>query len=258
MKKITVKHYINKRLKCPSLYVRVIYDRKDTTFPSEIVSNINPSEKQFLEDLTLKREMEYEAEIITSIIQFCINLHKENFTFSQINFSSVIHTWKDSVPDKYFFTYIENKEVRQKVRVPLLNFISEHTKIKLETIDKIVNYSLEELDALLDLVKNHDIYDIDIKQTILFCNLLYEYERIYYYKPEPIGKWIYGADNMFGYYEWKDKKGKEQFEKYALKQNILPKEFVKDRISDFDIELSKGIETALYLSNFTDTKRNPK
>lgn len=256
MKKITVKHYINNRLKSKPLYVRVIYDRKDTTFPSEITSNVFPTEDQFLSDPVLKREMEYESEIITSIIKFCIERQKDKFTFSQVNFSYLIHEWKRSISDKYYSKYIDNKSVRDEIRNPLLEFISEKTMVKVETIDKLITHSLSEIDAMLDLVKNHNIYPEDVKNTLLFNELLYKYEDVYYGSSDK--RWVYGADNMFGFYEWNNKNGKDEFEKYAIKQDILSKEFVRMRILDFDKKLQEGLESSIFFSTFSDTERSRK
>ena len=250
MRKITVKHYLNKRLKSKSIYVRVIYNRKDTNFPSEIVTNMNPPQEVFDTDAKLKREMDYESEIITSIIEFCVEIHKDQFTLSQINIPSLINDWKHDLSSLFEDLYLTDKKTDRKIRNPLCEFIANKTKIDIETIDNFITNNID-FSVLCDLAFNHNIYDNEIKENITYCKLLSDFERFKYGED----RWIYGADNMLCYYEWSKKNMKEEFVKFALKKKSLSKELIKTKTAEFDIKLREHFESLLFFSPFTRGKR---
>jgi len=247
MKKITVKHYINKRLKSSSLYVRVIYNRKDTNFQSEIVTNLRPSDETFLNDETLKKEMQYESDIITSIIKFCIKFYKDEFTISHINIPSLINEWVNRIPDFYENIYLTNKEIRQKIRQPLIKLIAEKTQIEETVIDKFIVFLLDDIEVLNNLAQKHDIYESEIKKSIIYYSYLIDFERINYKDDQVkygIEQWKYGMDNKLTYYDWKDKNKKDDFIEYALSRNELSKEYIEKRTEDFDLQLESHFKIA--------------
>ncbi|MFT4073019.1 MAG: hypothetical protein QM654_13980 [Dysgonamonadaceae bacterium] len=255
MKKITVKHYLNKRLKSSPIYVRVIYDRKDTNFPSEIVSDLHVSEDDFLNNSKLQQEMQYEKEIVASIIRFYIGIYNDRFSLSKINISSLIHDWKRGLSLIYEDLYISNKQSRASIRKPILKLIANKLDIEEDIIDGLVGYNID-TDVLSKISNRLAIYSEDISNRFIIFQLLEEFENINY--GDMADRSFYGANNTFNYFEWAERKVIDNFTEFAISKKILSDTYLKEHIHEFDIKLKDYFKDILFFSSFSDTERHPK
>lgn len=228
MKKLTVKHYLNKKLKPIddnkfAIYVRVIYNRNNTNFPSEISRLTHLNDIQFSNDKDVLRDKEYEIELINSIVDFGVTHHKDDFTISNIN--SLIRYWKDSISDLFFDFALGEKDIRPKI----VDYFSSLTTFDISAIDDLISRGDLNISTLL-LLANNNVFDKKIHNYILYVDMLSKFEV------EKFGQdqWRYGADNTFNFYEWENRNLREKFKSFALKTSKLDKKDIDIITNEFD------------------------
>lgn len=212
MSKITVKHYLNNKLK-PEIedkkekypvYVRVTHERKNLRFRSVICPNYY-TEKEVLSSSTIKL-LDYETEIINFIITK--NLKNENESLVD-----VLELLNSQI--KYFTDMIIYD---RNIKDNLVKFISKKTKLDNEILNDIINVSY------IDTVKVIKQLDTEIFENPV------EKNKIIFYKG--LIKYFESLENLLNIYEWKYKNGKENFITF-FKNNTKNFDF-KTEIEDID------------------------
>lgn len=231
MKKLTVKHYLNKKLKPDNdgsypIYVRVIYNRQNTNFKSEIVRLVFANENQFENNKEIIRDREYECELISSIVNFGVDLIGDKFSITRI--FNLISYWKDPLTDSFEDIFLKKKDLSDQ----LVKFFKGQLKIKQDSIKEIIGLPDLTIEVLHDLAIN-EVFTTDITKHIYYLSILNEFS-INNYGDDP---WRYGSDNTFNFYEWSDKNIMQKFKTFAYNSELLDNNTINEITENFNKEL---------------------
>ena len=213
MGKITVTHYLNKRLKesmCNgvieySVYLRASYGRKHEQIKSDWI--VHPcSENDFINDKNIIELKKYESEIAYNIIE-----KSKDFEF---NLRSRLNHSKKSIPN----IFLENMFDRYEVKDQIIGYISEKADISKSILCPYFKgeHRPEEWFELSE----KGVFCDTTKEKVLYLSILLEFEEIKY---PPL------SDNILGYragcifipHEWNYKNIEQSFIEFAKEKNIL-------------------------------------
>lgn len=214
--KITVKHYLNDRLKPEiengvekyPIYVRVTHERKNLRFKSVVC------DKYYTKLDILETEIidlfDYETEIINFIINQ--NLKNEN-----INLVSILEFLNTDIKYCTEFLYYSNK-----IKPNLIKFINLKTGINLNTLEKFINVSSFEI---IEIIKGleFDIFNNESeKKELLFYKILFEF--------------LEKSKRKLNIYDWKYKNINENFILYI--KSKFENENFSNEITEIDNQIN--------------------
>ncbi len=226
MGKITVKHYLNKRLKPKKIngiltflvYISANYAGTDHQIRSQWFRE-RISEHEFLNDESINKLLEYEKEIVNEIIL----MNNENDTH---NLSDYLGNSLSFIRDWFFTSYLKDNIERD-----LLEFI----KLKTGLSEKLIEINLGYFNYHLwteSIQKN--IFDTETKTKALIFVQLLEYEKENFtleYKN------IYKPNEILNFYEWFKRGAKERFIEYAKSKKIVSNVKLKEVMQTFDNDI---------------------
>jgi len=226
MAKITVKHYLNTRLK-PLLigevvkypvYVRVTFGRENHKIKSLWIPN-HISEYEFENDRRVLNLIDYEKNMITDII--IIERESPNIQLS----NRLIYS---NLPIRdCFFSY----QLKQNIERQLLELITSKTGISTKLIELNIGYYNYEL--WIESI-NKRIYDDETQTKTLFFKMLLEFESKNYTSEI---KDNYEVSKLLNFYEWRANKAKANFINYTTERNLLSNIEVNKLVQIFDNDI---------------------
>lgn len=228
MGKITVKHYLNKRLK-PTyyneqiqypVYVRVTYERKNHKIKSEWI--VHPlSEKEFTTDKSKLNLMEYEKNIITKIIE-------NDKDKSNIDVSSRLYISTLEISECYLGWVIIPKEVVNDV----IKYVASKTSLSKSIFSRYVQVDYLSSDNWLELSQKK-VLSKDLTYKAIYFALLLEFQSKYY----PNNTNEYFAGSVLNYYEWSSNNAENRFIEYLRSKNALEKSEIENITKEFNKHL---------------------
>ncbi len=242
---------MNKRLKGSSdgkypVYVRVIYNRQNTNFRSEILTTALLDDGELEKSAKVKREIEYETQIISSIIGFAVHRLNDNFSISNLN--TIISEWKYDLADVFTDEYLSHKKVSKSIH----GFICSKTGIDISTTEAITGIIDLDVKSLLKLAKL-GIFENLLNDYVTYAYLLEQFSEIHY--PDQSSR--YGADNTFNFLEWYELDGKRKFVKYANSKGLLTESKIFKITEVFETYLiDKQLNEISFWKDFKVSERN--
>ena len=241
MGKITVKHYLNKRLRASffnnaleyPVYVRVSYGRKNERIKSDWI--VHPcSEYDFENNEHIIKLKEYESEIINDIIEMSGD--------NDFDLSARLGCSQDYITELFKDFMFDKNEIKEQV----INYVSEKANISKSILNPYFRNELS-FEGWRELYEKN-VFNDETKEKVIYLSMLLEFEEENY-PPLPQTVMGYRAGCDFVFHEWKNKKKEIEFLEFAKKKNILPlsktqkitKEFnnkiLINNTSDFRIEI---------------------
>lgn len=228
MSKITVTHYLNKRLK-PSfikkeiaypVYLRVSNGRKNERIKSDWIVH-KCSEYDFENHKDIVGLKEYEAEIIQDI--FLIAGDREFDLSARLGHSKTDIT---QVFQGYMF---EKREITEQV----ISYISRKADIRDSILSSYVREELKyyEWKELCD----KRVFNEKTTEKVLYLSMLLEFEELKYpFSFDEHFEFGYKAGCIFVFHEWKNKNKEQEFLEFAEMKDFLPVGKVKDITNTFN------------------------
>lgn len=230
MGKVTIKHYLNKRSKPVNekevypVYVRVIYNRKNTNFRSEIITNLFLNDDLLDTDAQVALEKAYECDLINAIIEYGEKKMKSDFSLNGI--SDLIQLFNKSL-SCIFLEYALGKEDKNAVRNDVCTFICDKTGVGENVVGLLVSYTIcDEIDLMIDLGRKN-VLSSQYKYIYEFVKSLEDYENERFGEND---RSSYGANKNFNFLEWEYRDGKEKFMKYVQAKKILNDDQVNEYV----------------------------
>lgn len=257
MVKVTVSHYLNKKLKPTKgigyyegelaypVYIRISYERANQRIRSRWI-HFDVTDREFEEDKRIQEVKLYETEIISDILQ-----SQESSNFD--NIGAKLNYYLDNLIELYVKMMIRKKEIVEYI----LNFICSKTGLNRHILNPyvsyndIVDYSHDDWYELID--KN--VIPDSMKNTIIFLALLNEFEAMYY-KDEADD---YEVGNILNYHEWKNKGAQKRFLDFANDKALLNNPTLIEMVEAFNLGIKKDIiNQNLFFTDELTTKNKPK
>lgn len=232
MKKITIQHYLNKKLKHSvrngiteySVYVRVSYGRKNERIKSDWI--MHPcSEYDFENNKQILELKQYESDIITDILK---NNDNEKF-----NLSARLQHSQCSVTDIFIDYMFDKYEIKEQ----LISFISSKAEISSSILNPYFRDDYLRSNEWKEL-GDKDIFKKATRQKVIYLAMLMEFEEDNY---PPLPDEVFGlkAGCIFVSYEWNNKNKKSEFLDFAEKKKNLSKKDLTEITKTFDIAIHK-------------------
>ncbi len=237
MSKITTKHYLNKRLKAIDdrypIYVRVVFNRQNTNFPTEMVSVKEANDSEFLNSSIIRNEISYEVRLIDAIINFTIDNNINNFTTK--NIVKAITVWKDAVLD------ILSSETYDLVS--LKRSIIDHIMVKTAIDRKVLNKAIT-----INQLEYSDYHSL--MQSIEFGKSVKNFIELGYYLEKFEAKYFLSTESpaagvVLNYFEWINNDMSSKFRDYFLKHTKISSEEAISLLHEFNTILKKHHVSAL-------------
>jgi hypothetical protein len=215
--KITVKHYLNDKLKANGfterkkfpIYVRVSFLRKNFRFRSTFLkwyySDID------FEDIDNLKAMQYETEIINFIVTKNEDIQDLSDYLYLLKYD-IIHIVKQNILTGRVF---ENLNFYEKITIEINNLISSKTKINIDAISYISKIDNEINNNFFTLIDENLLTNSDLKRYISFTKSLLNFQN------------ETSKNHYFNCYEWKYNKGKLKFIEYSKENNQDFLEFIE-------------------------------
>lgn len=238
MIKVTVTHYLNKKLK-PSLgvglytnefaypvYIRISFGRKNLRIKSRWI-HFDVSEKEFETDKRIQEVKEYEASIICDAFKY---QNSDDF-----DISTKLQLYLEDISKHYVGWVILKDEVTSCI----INYICEKANINGHILypyinyREILDYSSDDWYELID----RRVFLAPLADKILYFAMLAEFKSINY-KDDTSD---YEVGKILNYYEWKNKGGKERFLQFAVKKQLLENTKITEITNLFDEMLKQKI-----------------
>lgn len=242
MDKITIKHYLNKKLK-PFIYkgsmgypvyVRVSFGRTNYRFKSQWITQ-EWSEMDFNANSDIKALVKYEADIINDILTTVNNK-------DEINLKVIVGNYLTSIPD-YYIGYVIGKDT---IFDQVIKFIYTKTGLSKFNINPYV-HTEQSSKGWLELIEKN-AFSGETKDLMIYYLMLLEFSEKNYRRKKD-WNFILEVGQIFNLYEWKRKNGKEKFLKYAAKRDMLPSHKLDEMTQSVEDKL-----TAAYMSDFFENK----
>lgn len=256
MAKISVTHYLNKRLK-PSygigkyqnelaypIYIRISYGRKNQRIRSQWL-HFDATEREFANDLRIQEIIKYETEIIEDVLN--------NINDNDLYLNTGLMLYLCDLTNNYLACMFGNlKEISRYIVQYLTDktHFSENLIIHSTNIEYAISNYYTHIDwyELLD----NNVFPENIKHYIIYLSLLYEFESIYYCKKDDA--FDYEIGSILNLYEWKNKEANKKFIAFAKAKNILDKVELDRITQEFNNNLKEYIKGAVRF-NFTSMYR---
>ena len=249
MLKVSVKHYINKKLKYSMgvgiyegepaypVYIRISYGRKNQRIKSLWIHH-DVTEKEFEKDERVKRIIKYESDIIEYIFSNQLN--------DEFDIKSKFAMYLDDILNSYIGWVINIKEVINE----MISYISIKSGIDPHMLNPfLTNTYLSEYYTYSDWyeLSQKNIFTDDIQSKIIYLSILMEFISINY---KDDGE-EYEVGAVLNYYEWKKKDGEANFLSFAYNKGLLDKNRINEITKTFNICMEKrSINSKLLYSAF--------
>ena len=239
MAKITISHYLNKKLKptvgvgnyegelAYPVYIRISYERTNQRIKSKWI-HFDVTEREFETDKRIQAVKLYETEIIDDIFR-C----QENSSFDDI--AEKLGFYLEHLIRLYMKIMIQKKEIIEYI----LSFISSKTGLNRHILnpyvmyDRIISYSHSDWYELID--KN--VFPDSIKNDIIYLALLNEFESVFY--KDDTEDYEVGA--ILNYHEWKNKGAQRRFLQIANDKSILNSVILNELTDKFNACIKRDI-----------------
>ena len=239
MAKITVSHYLNKKLKPTKgvgyyegelaypVYIRVSYERTNQRIKSKWI-HFDVTEREFETDKRIQEVKAYETEIINDIFQ-CQNT--TNFD----DISAKLKFYLDSLIELYIKLTLPKKDITEYILcfICLKTGLNKHVLNPYISYKDIIDYSHTDWYELL----NKDIFPDPLKNKIIYLALLKEFESVYYEKDAE----DYEVGNILNYHEWKNKGAKKNFLHFAAEKNLLDSSILIEITDAFNLSIKQDV-----------------
>lgn len=246
MSKITISHYLNKRLKCSHIddapaypvYIRVTYKRNNIRIKSRWI-NWDVTESDFATDPIIDQIRTYETNVIETICN--------KYDISSLSLSLLFGSFLQSISSYYLSVIIDVREIVKQI----ITYISKQTGLSEKIFSPYVNsnrlddsYSYKEWYELASA----EILPEDIKMKVTYLAMLCEFE--YFFIPKcdnPQISYCYKKMNQlyhldtFNYFEWKNNNGKELFIDYAKSKGLLEDSLLEKITKKIDQDMTDSI-----------------
>ncbi|MBC5839204.1 hypothetical protein [Flavobacterium muglaense] len=208
--KITVKHYINDKLKANGfserkkypIYVRVSFLRKNFRFRSTFLKwYYTESDFEITEN---KKVMDYETEIINFIVEKDNSIDDLSQYLYLMKYD-IINVVKQDLLSKRLF---EGLNFYEKIGVEINNLIHIKTNINSVALWHVLKIDREVNNDFFALIDENLIDNEKVRRYLLFIKMILKFEKDNY------------NDVYFNCYEWKYKKGKLKFIEYFENNNL--------------------------------------
>lgn len=236
MGKITIKHYLNKRLKqkngCYPVYVKVTYKRKNTNFKSTFLYSLY--ENEFDNDQVIQKLKYTEVNLIEFIVKIGIRINS-NFNITDIPISEIVNFWGGSLVNKFHLFFLDT----DTIMTPIISFLSEKSGILFDDL-KHFFISRPELNEILN-IKEYGIYDSRTLDLITYYELLIAFEELHYpeYDNTVIEKLSIVRGNHLNVFEWFSDNIHHKFVKYSMSHSQLSKEKILDISEKFNDKIER-------------------
>lgn len=237
MIKVTVKHYINKRLKYSMgvgdyygepaypVYIRISYGRKNQRIRSLWIHH-DVTEREFEVDDRVKRISKYESDIIEYIFAHQLN--------DDFDIKSMFAMYMDSILHSYQGWVLNIKNVVSE----LISFISIRSGLNSHLLNPYLSngyitdyYSYSDWYELVQF----NIFSDDVRNKITYLAMLEEYISMYYKDDKD----DYEIGTVLNYYEWRNKNGETNFLSFAYKKELLNKDIINDITKFFNARMEE-------------------
>ncbi len=257
MGKITIKHYLNKKLNpilengIPThpVYVRVIYKRRNNNFRSEIITKPFLNELDFEQKEQVLQEIQYETDLINAVIKYGEETQKDSFSIGN-RICDLLQSFNISIAHDFFGSMIE-KELKTEIKEEIIKYLSEKTEIRKNAINELIAYDICEKDTIIKELIRLNIIPQKQKQLYEYLFCLGDYENLKF----GFDRSHYGINKNFNFLEWKFRGGKELFLKYLKEKSILEDSIVSNITIEFENRIKENFKFALNY-NILFNKRN--
>lgn len=257
MAKVTVSHYLNKKLKPTEgigvyegelaypVYIRISYERINQRIRSRWI-HFDATDREFEADKRIQEVKLYEAEIINDIFQ-----GQESCNFNDIG--AKLEFYLDDLIKLYINVMIRRKEIIEYI----LSFISTKTGLNRHiltpyvSVDDILDYTHNDWYELI----NKNVFPDSIKNHIVFLALLNEFEATYYKDDAE----DYEVGNILNYHEWKNKGAQKRFLSFANDKALLDNSILNEMTNAFSLAIKQYIinQNWFFLAD-TTARNSPK
>lgn len=238
MGKITVKHYLNKRLR-PSfingvfeypVYLRVSYGRKNERVKSDWIVH-TCSEHDFHNDIHIIELKQYESEIVSDIVKQAGD--------KEFNLSARLSHSKNNISDIFLGYMFDKHEIKNQI----IDYVSIKADISKSILNPYFNTELHYY-QWTELYEK-EIFNDKTKEKIIYLSMLLEFEEINY---PLLGDNVFGyrAGCIFVFHEWENRNKETDFIRFAESKNILSLKQLK--------EITKKFNSMLLLNNMFDLR----
>lgn len=246
MSKITISHYLNKRLKCSHIdgspaypvYIRVTYKRNNVRIKSRWI-DWDVTECEFDTDPVVNQIMIYETNVIETICN--------KYDISILSLRVLLGSFLQSISSYYLSSIIDVREIVKQ----LIAYISKQTGLSEKIFSPYVNsnrlddsYSYKEWYELA----NAEILPKETKMKVTYLAMLCEYEHSFIPKCDnPNISYIYKTMNQlyhldtFNYFEWRNNNGKTYFLDFAKSKGLLEDSLIEKITEKIDAEMTSLI-----------------
>ena len=215
MENTIVKHYLNKKLRPKVIkneltypvYVRVSCGRKNDRFKSQWIIH-TCSEHDFYNNKEIIDLINYETYIISDILSMVNNIEK-------ISIKVLLRHSMDSLTCGFIDSFCGIDTVKDEI----ISFLSKKTGLSKSILNPYFRIELPAFNWV-ELIEK-EVFSKKIKELISYFVMLLEFEEIYFKRTKE-WNFIMEVGEVFNYYQWKDKNGKELFLKYAESRKLLP------------------------------------
>lgn len=257
MGKITIKHYLNKKLNSTlengiqthPVYVRVIYNRKNNNFRSEIITKPLLNEFDFEKNKQVLQEIQYETELINAVIQYGEETQKESFSIGN-RVCDLLQSFNISIAHDFFGSMIE-KEQKTEIKEEIIKYLSEKTEIMKDAINELIAYDICEKDTIIKELIRLNIIPQKQKQLYEYMFCLVDYENLKF----GLDRSHYGINKNFNFLEWRFRGGKQLFLKYIKEKSVLDESIINDITLEFENRIKENFKFVLNY-NVLLNKRN--
>lgn len=252
MIKVTVTHYLNKKLKpthgvgiyagepAYPVYIRISFGRKNQRIKSKWI-NFDATEKEFEIDNRIQEIKAYEAAVISDIFR-----HQDRDDF---DIGTKLTLYLEDIIEHYIGWIIQKDEITTCIT----DFICSKTGLNKHVLNpyvsykSIVDYSHEDWYELLD--KN--VFPEVLKNKILYLAILNEFKSINY-KDEALE---YEVGKILNYHEWKNRGAQSAFICFAENKKVIEHSVINEITELFDVVLKQKVHDN-WLSLVDITNRN--
>lgn len=239
MAKVTVSHYLNKKLKPTEgvgfykgepaypVYIRISYERANQRIRSRWI-HFDVTDREFEFDKRIQEVKLYETEIINDILQ-----SQESSSFEDIG--AKLRFYLGNLIQLYINMVIQRKEIVECI----LSYICAKTGLNRHLLnpyvssDDIADYSHDDWYELI----TKDVIPDSMRNSIIFLALLNEFEAMYY-KHEADD---YEVGNILNYHEWKNKGAQKRFFDFANDKALLNNSTLTEMIEAFNLLIKQDI-----------------
>jgi len=214
MGKITVKHYLNTRLRPIEInkeltfpvYIRVSFGRRNARISSRWIPH-SQSERAMESDKTIIDLMNYESGAIEKGLEL-LGYNEKIQVHSLLRI--MLHDLLEYCIDGHF--------EKDRVVEQFVMFIQEKTKLSKSILSRFFKFKEWHFEEIYELT-NNEIFDYSLNIRMIYYGMLLEFESIYYHEDTQLG---FKVGCLLTFYDWIYRNGKDDFIKFAKNKQLIP------------------------------------